>query len=124
MSQTTSTSSSGSSTSIQAAGAEAAPKEDSNIIIVSDVEQSMSAVDHVLTSIKPSAMAVCCYGENLGTESGKIRLLVLVMKEKSYIYDIRCNNEDLIEDGRVKELFCHPNINKVYKFIKQEAGKC
>ena len=87
-----------------------------DICVITDSDQSASAIDYILKVIKPEAMAVCCYGEHLGTEKSNILLVVLVLEERAYIYDGRQDNGELIKDGGLKELFKDQTINKVHRF--------
>ena len=107
-------------------GAEADPSPDKDIVIIADVDHSKCVVRHILEADKPDAMAVCCYGDLLGTEKSKIQLLVLVTDDQAYAYRLKDDDGTIIKEGNVKELFYDPRINKVLllsrkyrKFVKQ-----
>ena len=93
--------------------AEAAATADKDIIIITDADQSRCVVEHFLEEATPDAMAVCCYGGNLGTEKSKIQLLVLVTDDRAYAYHLKDDDESIIKEGNVNKLFNDSRINKV-----------
>ena len=85
--------------------------DDNEITVISDTEASISAIDSLMRK-KPEVLAVCCYGDKLGTEESKILVMSLVTDVCAYVYDTR-DGDDLIKDGHVKELFDDTEITKV-----------
>ena len=85
------------------------------MIEISDIEASVSAVETLLDK-KPEAMAVCCYGDDLGTEKGTIRMLLLVTDELAYVYQPKDGDHNLIKEGRIKDLFENQEIQKVINY--------
>ena len=84
---------------------------DNEITVISDTEASISAIDSLMMK-KPEVLAVCCYGDKLGTEESKILVMSIVTDVCAYVYDTR-DGDDLIKDGHVKELFDDTEITKV-----------
>lgn len=82
------------------------------LTVIADVDASVSAVETLLDK-KPEAMAVCCYGDDLGTEKSRIRLLVLVTDELAYAYHLKDGDDCLIKEGHIKNLFEDRDIQKV-----------
>ncbi|XP_060554808.1 uncharacterized protein LOC132715760 [Ruditapes philippinarum] len=83
---------------------------------VTTVEDSKSLVNRLCEN-PPDHISVCCVGENLGTESSKIRMIVISCHPESYVYHLKDETRGLVKDGLLEKLLLDKTITKVYHDI-------
>lgn len=87
-------------------------EEDHEIINIEDNQASVSAVDYI--SGQKSAMAVCCYGDKLGTDDeGTISHIMCVNRQKCYLFCLE-KTQSLMTEGKLHDLLTSKDFPKVF----------
>lgn len=86
-------------------------EEEYEIIQIDDNQVSVSAVDHMFDQNSP--VAVCCYGDNLGTEDGNISHIMCVNRQKCYLFCLE-KTPSLMTEGKLHDLLTSKDFPKVF----------
>ncbi|KAK3587805.1 hypothetical protein CHS0354_042767 [Potamilus streckersoni] len=97
-------------------------EEEWTTVSITSVEESQSAVDYILDLKQKEPVSIICSGEKQGEADGKITVLVISMKGRSWIYQLCNMEEDLMEAGKLKQLFFDTELMKVFHDVTWQSA--